>query len=1440
MSNIQFNQQRDWFMYINRIISNNTLTEVNNNLLINGDCNINNNLFINNKIINNNIFETDLSNNIGTIYPIHDLSSNLGYYNKQFNNAYISNLYNNYINTNTITVKENNSKVLLNIKNDNKSYLKLDTTNEELVLDISFKILNNFVDFSNNFGIKIPIGTTNERYWNTQGVIRYNTTDQIYEGHDGTSWNTLGGIRDVDKDTYITAEDSPGSDNDELKFFTSGIERMRIDKSGNLLIGNFSSPFTGTFNSSSNNDNLIFRTDDTSKRVFINNGLNIGENNNLNEPHNSINNFSLIGGSNCTHSNVAKNSIIYGENLQTVAETCANFGKGNNAFTSGCLIAGNYANTDINSNTIFAIGIGDSSSNRINALHIDINGVTRFNNHIYLDGLDSTIYGPSTMYIDPATHNNNLGKLIIHGDLQIDGTTTTINSNIIDISDRTIRLASNATDITQINNTGIEISGNDYYKSFLYKHPSDRWESNIDIVAPRLITTDIMLNDIYSINIQKIFDNNISDYRTLEIKDFDKVNYDNNANLVIGNNITYSSGIENTIIGTSSYTWSQSNFNVIVGPYASIKDNKNNCILIGPSNDSTHSSSILIGFNIQSRGDNITIIDGNEWHPRNNDQTSLGSQNYKFNKIHVSNINTSNINVNEHIIPTFDATSNLGEWNSLNDRKRFNECYLKEIYSTKIDSYYRLRLFPDTNYNDDPFVIYNDQNGSNKLIKMDINGNFHIQESLFVNKDININDNIYIGENKKIVLFNNSNIVAEADGELEIYSRDKIDFKVNNTIALELTENNISFNNNLQINATYHTPLKLITSDHTAHILMNANRSNSDSYIGGMVGQWNNTSIASILFRSGTATINKNNGYITFHTTNSGNSNNNNNIFTNNTERLRIQSNGNIGINTTTPSEKLHINGNLRVNNNITATTFYGDGSNLTNVSASKLETAIKINNISFDGSDDITIPIPDPLPDQSSNAGKLLTTDGSIASWSNDISLNNVDISGGLTVKKNTNTIGNFYLRETYISHIDFSNNYDTNYGLRLRPNGNIRINSSQNNDIEFRHNNDILMSIKDNGFVGIGKITPVEVLDISGNLKVSGTIIANNFSGSSSVTSLNDLTDCKIQTNSLYIGNIPSSTTNNALFNVGLGINALDSITTGDNNIAIGFASLRYVSTGSRNIGIGMEALRGNGANDSVAVGNAAMVLSSGDRNIGIGTGACYNINNNDNVAIGYYSLHSNVNANSSAKNNVAIGAWTMSEYNTNLGLVDTVYSGENNIVIGYRANPSTTAASNEIVIGSNTTGNGSNTVTIGNSSVTDTYLRGNLHTEYLTIHEPGDSVSISINDDILIINFDNLSSYGTTDYHTSDILEISELQIPNHDNFFESGQYIIKIKCDENGEVTLNIPDLLSNGILGYDLYCNSNEEIIIGNNEVGIITITKLTGDIFLSVGSFVKS
>ena len=46
----------------------------------------------------------------------------------------------------------------------------------------------------------------------------------------------MGGVKDVDQDTYITAETSAGADNDQLKFYTAGSERMVINAEGDLSL----------------------------------------------------------------------------------------------------------------------------------------------------------------------------------------------------------------------------------------------------------------------------------------------------------------------------------------------------------------------------------------------------------------------------------------------------------------------------------------------------------------------------------------------------------------------------------------------------------------------------------------------------------------------------------------------------------------------------------------------------------------------------------------------------------------------------------------------------------------------------------------------------------------------------------------------------------------------------------------------------------------------------------------------------------------------------------------------------------------------------------------------------------------------------------------------------------------------------------------------------
>lgn len=81
--------------------------------------------------------------------------------------------------------------------------------------------------------------------------------------------------------------------------------------------------------------------------------------------------------------------------------------------------------------------------------------------------------------------------------------------------------------------------------------------------------------------------------------------------------------------------------------------------------------------------------------------------------------------------------------------------------------------------------------------------------------------------------------------------------------------------------------------------------------------------------------------------------------------------------------------------------------------------------------------------------------------------------------------------------------------------------------------------------------------------------------------------------------------------------------------------------------------------------------------------------------NITIGHESSQSNTGA-----DNVAIG-WRALRT-----LVAT-----NSIFIGSGTNPNATSETNQIVIGHNQTGLGSNTVVLGNSSVVTTVLRGNV---------------------------------------------------------------------------------------------------------------------------------
>lgn len=92
---------------------------------------------------------------------------------------------------------------------------------------------NGYVSVQGTNGLVIPSGTTAERGPVVQGAVRYNTDNAAFEGYDGTYWGALGGIKDADSDTYITAESSAGADEDTLTLYTGGQASLTI--SNNLM-----------------------------------------------------------------------------------------------------------------------------------------------------------------------------------------------------------------------------------------------------------------------------------------------------------------------------------------------------------------------------------------------------------------------------------------------------------------------------------------------------------------------------------------------------------------------------------------------------------------------------------------------------------------------------------------------------------------------------------------------------------------------------------------------------------------------------------------------------------------------------------------------------------------------------------------------------------------------------------------------------------------------------------------------------------------------------------------------------------------------------------------------------------------------------------------------------------------------------------------------------
>ncbi len=140
----------------------------------------------------------------------------------------------------------------------------------------------------------------------------------------------------------------------------------------------------------------------------------------------------------------------------------------------------------------------------------------------------------------------------------------------------------------------------------------------------------------------------------------------------------------------------------------------------------------------------------------------------------------------------------------------------------------------------------------------------------------------------------------------------------------------------------------------------------------------------------------------------------------------------------------------------------------------------------------------------------------------------------------------------------------------------------------------------------------------------------------------------------------------------NTAIGENSLLNTSSGSNNLAVGFSTLQSNSTGSSNVAVGSQTASGNTTGSSnVAVGRGAIVNNTtGSNNVVFGTLAGF-------------------------KNSDETSATNMNE----------------TILIGTNAAPQANNQTNQIAIGNNVFGIGSNSVVLGNDSVVKTALKGSV---------------------------------------------------------------------------------------------------------------------------------
>jgi len=143
--------------------------------------------------------------------------------------------------------------------------------------------------------LTLPIGKTIERPVDgstlTSGQIRFNSDLNIFEGYNGTTWIQLHGVIDEDRDTSVTAELTPGANDNTIRFNVAGTTVVDVDsnrlRANKIVVDNIT--VDGNLISSSTNTNLNLTGNGTGSVVIEN--FNIKESTITNTVSNAVTTF---------------------------------------------------------------------------------------------------------------------------------------------------------------------------------------------------------------------------------------------------------------------------------------------------------------------------------------------------------------------------------------------------------------------------------------------------------------------------------------------------------------------------------------------------------------------------------------------------------------------------------------------------------------------------------------------------------------------------------------------------------------------------------------------------------------------------------------------------------------------------------------------------------------------------------------------------------------------------------------------------------------------------------------------------------------------------------------------------------------------------------------------------------------------------------------------